>query len=189
MSGAQRTGDARERILETAYALFAQHGIRAVGIDRIVAESRVAKMTLYHHFPSKERLVLAFLELREQRWTRDWLEREIDRRVETGRHPLLAIFDAFEEWFADPGFEGCPFLNTLLEIHDRDDPIRRACVVHLETIRGLCRRHAVRSGAADPDRTASSVQMLTFGAIFSASRGDRDAAARARELAAALVEH
>src|SRR4030088_1959296 len=73
-------GSARDRILETAYRLFSRHGIQAVGIDTIVAESHVAKMTLYRYFPSKEDLVLAFLDLRQQRWTHEWLEAGVERR-------------------------------------------------------------------------------------------------------------
>src|SRR5919106_6239860 len=86
---------ARERILETAYRLFSRHGVRAVGVDRIVASSGVAKMSLYRHFRSKEELVLAFLQEREQRWTRDWLHAEASRRGETGADRMLAIFDVF----------------------------------------------------------------------------------------------
>ena len=64
---------ARTRILDTAYELFSHNGLRAVGIERIIDESGVAKKTLYRHFPSKVDLILAFLDAREQRWTRDWL--------------------------------------------------------------------------------------------------------------------
>ena len=68
---------ARDRIVDTAYDLFSRHGIRAVGVDRIVAESGVAKMSLYRHFPSKDDLVLAFLQERERRWTNEWLRAEV----------------------------------------------------------------------------------------------------------------
>jgi AcrR family transcriptional regulator len=96
-TGAQ--GSARDRILQTAYHLFSRHGIRAVEIDTIVAESHVAKMTLYRYFPSKEDLVLAFLDLRRQRWTHEWLEAGIERRAATPRERLLSVFDLLDEWF------------------------------------------------------------------------------------------
>ena len=67
--------DGRDRILETAYELFSRHGTRAVGVDRIVAEAGTAKMTLYRNFASKDDLIVAFLDAREQRWMRDWLHR------------------------------------------------------------------------------------------------------------------
>src|SRR5260221_4386148 len=90
--------NARERILEAAYELFSRQGIRAVGIDAIVEQSGVARMTLYRHFASKDALVLAFLERREQRWTKDWLQRAVERRASDPRERLLAIFDVFDAW-------------------------------------------------------------------------------------------
>ena len=75
-------------------------------------------MTLYRHFASKDALVLAFLERREQRWTKDWLQAEVERRATEPGERLLAIFDVFDEWFHRPDFEGCSFVNVLLEISD-----------------------------------------------------------------------
>ena len=88
---------ARERILEAAYELFSRQGIRAVGIDSIVESSGVARMTLYRHFASKDALVLAFLERREERWIKDWLQREVELRAVDPGDRLLAIFDIFDE--------------------------------------------------------------------------------------------
>src|SRR5262245_52676294 len=107
-------GEARERILTAAYELFAQEGIRAVGLDDVVARAGVAPMTLHRHFASKDDLVLAFLERREQLWTKDWLEAEVKRRASEPDEQLLAIFDVFDEWFRQDDFEGCSFINVLL---------------------------------------------------------------------------
>jgi len=89
MTAGERSGpgreSGRERVLETAYRLFSQHGTRAVGVDRIIAESGVAKMTLYRNFASKDDLILAFLELREERWTRAWLQDTVRERAATHR--------------------------------------------------------------------------------------------------------
>src|SRR4029077_15652150 len=74
--------DARERIMVVAYDLFCKHGIRAVGVDTIIEQADVAKMTLYRHFGSKDELVLAVLDRREHLWTRDWLQAEVMRRAE-----------------------------------------------------------------------------------------------------------
>src|SRR6185295_8231158 len=87
---------ARERILETAYELFSRHGTRAVGVDRIIAECGIAKMTLYRNFASKDELILAFLQRRDELWTRAWLQAEAQRRGVTPAQRLLAIFDTFE---------------------------------------------------------------------------------------------
>jgi AcrR family transcriptional regulator len=180
-------GGARGRILETAYHLFSRHGIHAVGIDTIVAEAQVAKMTLYRHFPSKEALVLAFLELREQRWTRGWLQREVEERASVPAERLLRIFEVLEEWFCRRDYEGCAFIKTLMETHDEDGAVRRAVVGHLATIRALIAGYAVEAGLADPDGAAAQLHSLMMGAIVSASQGDRHAGARSRALAMLVV--
>src|SRR5437660_6358582 len=91
----RRDGAARERILDACYELFSHRGIRAVGVDEVVARSGVAKATLYRHFPSKDDLIIAFLDLREQRWTRNFVEAEVLRRAEEPEQRLLAIFDIY----------------------------------------------------------------------------------------------
>src|SRR4030088_3228618 len=105
-----------DRILETAHELFSRRGIRDVGIDEIIERAGVAKATLYRHFASKDDLVVAFLKHREQCWTVDFIEAEARRRGATPEEQLLAIFDAFDEWFRREDFEGCSFINTLLEM-------------------------------------------------------------------------
>jgi AcrR family transcriptional regulator len=102
---------ARDRILQTAHDLFYSEGVRATGIDRIIAESGVAKLTFYRHFPSKNDLVLAFLDYRHQRWMA-WFHESLARH---GGTPL-ALVQAMAEWFASPGFRGCAFLNTSGEL-------------------------------------------------------------------------
>jgi AcrR family transcriptional regulator len=179
---------ARERILETAYDLFSRHGVRAVGVDRIIATSGVAKMSLYRHFRSKEALVLAFLQEREQRWTLDWLNAEASRRGENGAERLLAIFDVFDEWFCKPDFEGCSFINVLLEFDEPGHPLRTATTAHLATIRGLVCDFAEDAGVADPDAVAHQWHILMKGSIVAAGEGDALAARRARELGELLLE-
>jgi len=181
-------GSARDRILETAYRLFSRYGIQAVGIDTIVAESHVAKMTLYRYFPSKEDLVLAFLDLRQQRWTHDWLEAGIERRAATPRERLLSVFDLLDEWFRRSDFEGCSFISALLEIDDKDSRIHRATIRHLDEIRAILERLAEQAGYSDRDATAQELQILMMGAIVSARRGDLNAAVRARRLAHMLLD-
>jgi AcrR family transcriptional regulator len=106
---------ARERILVTAHALFYRDGIRATGVDRLIAESGVAKLTFYRHFPSKDDLVRAFLDYRHERWMA-WLVDALGRhgaRPGGGLAPLVA---ALAEWFADPAFRGCAFINAVAEV-------------------------------------------------------------------------
>jgi AcrR family transcriptional regulator len=179
--------DARERILEAAYDLFSRNGIRAVGIDAIIEQSGVARMTLYRHFGSKDALVLEFLQRREQRWTEDWLHAEIERRADDPVDRLLAIFDVFDDWFQRDDFEGCSFINVLLEIGDRDSDLHRASADHLANIRAIVRETAAQAGAEDPDAVAHKLHILMKGSIVAAGEGDRRAARRGQEIAALVL--
>jgi AcrR family transcriptional regulator len=179
---------ARERILRTAYELFCRHGIGAIGIDRIIAEAGVAKMTLYRHFRSKEELVLAVLDLREELWTRRWLGQVIEQRGQTADERLLVIFDALDEWFRREDYEGCLFTNALLEVHDPTNAVGSAAVEKRENIRVILRDLSEQARVRDPDRFAYQWQMLMTGAIVIAMQGDKEAAPHAREAAARLLE-
>src|SRR5919204_607468 len=143
---------ARERILDSAYDLFSRRGIRAVGVDEVIRRAAVAKATLYRHFRSKDELVLAFLQQREQLWTKDWVETEARRRGETPEEQLLAIFDLFDEWFRNEDFEGCSFINVLLETNDRGHPVGRASAAYLENIRAVLRRLAEEADLREPEQ-------------------------------------
>lgn len=110
---------ARERILLTAHDLFYADGIRATGIDRVIAASGVTKVTFYRHFPSKDDLVRAFLDHRHARWMA-WFVDALGRR---GAHEragdagaLLLLADVMAEWFAEPAFRGCAFINSVAEV-------------------------------------------------------------------------
>jgi AcrR family transcriptional regulator len=186
-SAATAVPDARERILDAAYELFSRNGIRAVGIDAIIQRSGVARMSLYRHFGSKDALVLAFLERREERWTKDWLQREVQGRASDPADRLLAIFDVFDAWFQRDDFEGCSFINVLLEIADPESELHRASADYLARIRAFVRQLAAEAGAADPEGLAHKWHILMKGSIVAAGEGDRDAARRAREVAALVL--
>jgi len=181
-------GSARERVLHVAYDLFCRHGVQAIGVDRIVAEAGVAKMTLYKHFRSKDDLIVAALDRREELWTYGWLEQEIERRTDTPTERLLAIFDLFDEWFRREDYEGCLFNNCLLEIHDPASLIRVAAVQKRANIRSFLQRLAEEGGARFPETLARDVQLLMTGAIVAADEGDVDAAQRASRIAALVIE-
>jgi AcrR family transcriptional regulator len=168
--------------------LFSKDGVRAVGVDAIIAQAGTAKMTLYRNFPSKNDLIIDFLQRRERLWTREWLEAESRRRGATPREQLLAIFDVFAEWFARSDFEGCSFLTTMIEVSDEKDPIRRAAVRHLANIRGYLERLAAEAGIADTDSFARKWHILMKGSIMAAHEGDTEAASRAREVGELLLK-
>jgi AcrR family transcriptional regulator len=112
---------ARDRILDTAHDLFYRDGIRATGVDRLIAASGVTKVTFYRHFPSKDDLVRAFLDIRHTRWMA-WFVDALGRRgaaaVPADGSGLLLLADALQEWCDTPSFRGCAFINTVVEIAD-----------------------------------------------------------------------
>jgi AcrR family transcriptional regulator len=183
----EQSRNGRERVLDAAYDLFSRGGVRAIGVDTITAEANVAKMTLYRNFASKSDLALAFLALREERWTVGWVQGEVLRRASTPAGQLLAIFEIFSEWFAREDFEGCAFVTSLLEFEDRGDPVRQACVEHLANIRSFVCDLATAAGVADPQRFAAQWHILMKGSIVAAHEGDRDAALAAREMGELLL--
>jgi len=177
----------RERLSRAAYELFSREGTRSVGVDAVIARAGTAKMTLYRNFPSKDDLILDFLRRREQLWTLGWLEAESQRRGETPRDQLLAIFDVFSEWFNQPDFEGCSFLTTMIEVNERDHPVHQEAVVHLANIRSYIERLAAEAGIRDTDSFARKWHILMKGSIMAAHEGDAAAAKRARELGELLL--
>jgi AcrR family transcriptional regulator len=179
--------DRKKQIREVATELFARHGVRAVGIDEVIRRAQVAKATLYRHFASKDELVLAFLQQREQLWTRDWVEAEARRRGATAEEHLLAIFDLFDEWFQRVDFEGCSFINVLLEMNDRTTRIGGASAVHLATIRSIIRQLATEASLRDPEQFSHSWHILMKGSIVAAGEGDSEAARRAQAMGRLLI--
>src|SRR4029077_20053357 len=178
---------ARERILDAAYELFSRRGIQAVGVNEVIERAGVATATLYRHFPSKDELVLAFLQLREQRWTRDFVEAGAMGRSADPEERLLAIFDVFDEWFHRDDFEACSFINVLLEMGPQH-PAGGASVEHLDHIRSIVRRFADEAGLHDTESFARSWHILMKGSIVSAAEGDVEAAERGKAMARTLID-
>lgn len=179
---------ARERLLATAYDLFAHRGIRAVGVDEIVATSNVAKATFYKHFHTKDDLVLAFLARRDQMWTHGVVEEGARSRSDQPEGQLLAIFDVYDDWFSRPEeFEACSFVNVMLEMGPQH-ALGQAAVSYLGGIRSVVRRLASEAGLREPEEFAHSWHILMKGSIVSAAEGDRKAAKRAQTMARSLIE-
>jgi AcrR family transcriptional regulator len=178
---------ARERILDAAYELFSRRGIQAVGVNEVIEHAGVATATLYRHFPSKEKLVLAFLDLREQRWTKDLIEAGAIRRGSNPEERLLAIFDVLDEWFHRDDFEAGSFIKVLLELGP-EHPAGGASVLHLEQIRAIVRRLAKEAGLRKTDSFARSWHILMEGSIVVAAEGDAQAARRGKSMARQLIE-
>ena len=187
MGRTRETSEARQRILETADRLFYREGVRAVGIDRIIAEAGVAKMTLYAHFPSKDDLILAVLKHREEA-SLEFFRSAMERHGRKAKTPLRAFFAALKEWFETPGFRGCAFQNAAVELADPAHPgtgfVRGNKERFGEFLRGLVEEAVGKSAA----KVAPAVALLVEGAIVTAViQGTPDAADVARDAALKLV--
>ena len=177
----------RDHLIDTALTLFNREGYRATGIDRILAEAGVAKMTLYNHFRSKDELILAALRRRDERF-RNGFMRAVERRAKAPRQRLLACFDALGDWFEEASFHGCMFINAAAEYGQEDDPVHQACGEHKRLVRGYLTALAKEAGAGDPAALADQLMLLLEGAIVMRHvAGDRQAAVKAKTAGETLV--
>jgi AcrR family transcriptional regulator len=163
----QETSAARQRILETADRLFYQHGIRAVGIDRIIAEADVAKMSLYKHFPSKDDLILAVLEHREEA-VREFFRTAIARHRKRSQDALRALFAALKDWFESPGFRGCAFQNAMVELADPHHPGSDFVRAHKQRFQAFLAGLIEESLGKAAAKVAPAMGLLVEGAIITA---------------------
>ncbi len=165
-------GEAREKILETACRLFYESGLHATGIDTIVAQSGVTKMTLYKHFASKQELILAVLQRRDEEW-RCWFQQAVEARAEQPAERLLALFDALKSWFEQEDFKGCAFLKAAAEYPDPSHPIHRIVVEHIRRVGDYVVGLTTQACARNPAALADALNLLIMGAIAIAFAGDQ----------------
>jgi AcrR family transcriptional regulator len=174
----------RDQILDSAAELFYRDGVRSVSVDRIAAESGVAKMTVYYHFRSKEHLIAAWLHRRDQEWMR-WLEGAVERR---GGNPVLGVFDALHEWFETPDFRGCAFINVHAELGWSSPAAAEIVAAHKRSLTEYLARLVRDDGADEPEALARRLLLLVDGAIVTASiQRDPGVADDARQAAAAII--
>ena len=172
-----------ERILKVADKLFYQDGIRAVGVDRLIADSGVAKASFYRAFPSKDDLVAAWLDKRDQQW-RAWLQATVDQLAPRAQDKPLAVFDALDTRFRLSTFRGCAFINTITELARLDHPGAHAARRHKELVKTLLASLLKDAGYKNFESLAVIFLQLIDGAIVTAVReGKPDAALRAKQLA------
>jgi AcrR family transcriptional regulator len=177
----------RQHIVETAYVLFKRVGFHATGIDRIIAEAEVAKMTMYRHFPNKDGLIVEVLDWRAARF-----ERQLDRLTEAATTPeqkIATIFDWYAHWFDSADFHGCLFQHALAEFGDSEHPVFKAVTRQKD---GLKRRIEeilkVTMPVAQAESIASVLFMLIEGATILAQMGQgKTAIENAREAAERIL--
>lgn len=184
----EKQSDRRDVLIDTALRLFYRDGYHATGIDKILAEAGVAKMTLYKYFKTKDELILAALRRRDENF-RTQVAHAIERRNQSPRASLLMLFDILETWFADPEFSGCMFINAAAEYARPDDSIHLAAAEHKRLFADYVCGLATAAGARDPATLTSQLMLLWEGAITTAHVcGPGQAAQQARAVAEMLVD-
>jgi AcrR family transcriptional regulator len=163
---ASGSAEVRNKILETASALFYQRGVRAVGVDLVVAEAGVAKTSLYRHFGTKDDLVAAFLSHEDEDFWGTW-----DRMAKIHQDDARAELEAHLEWIGErvgrPNYRGCPQINVAAEFPEADHPARKVAAEHKRKMRRRLKGIASRLGAARPDDLAGQLSVLVNGAFVS----------------------
>ena len=182
-----KKADARARLIETAERLFYAEGIRTVGIDRIIAEAEVAKMTLYNHFASKDDLILAVLQYREEQ-VNEMFTKSIERYSSKGMSRLEGFFAALKKWLSSREFRGCSFINATVELADANHAASKFSAAHKERITELLRELIVEAAGDTAAQVTDAVSLLVEGAIICAViQGSSHPADVAKEATLALI--
>ena len=178
----------REHLIDIARRLFYRDGFHNTGIDAIIAEAGVAKMTLYKHFKSKEELILACLHRQDEEF-RNGLMQRVEKQTREPRERLLAIYTIIASEISSKDFCGCLFINAAAEYGELDSPIHQAAIQH----KHLCHQYIVKlatdAGAGDPAELACQLCLLLEGSIVSAQVTGECSTSSARNAAELLIDH
>ena len=178
---------ARDRILAAASELFYREGVQNVGIDRIIAESGVAKMSLYNHFKSKDALIAAWLQQEDESW-RIWFREAVERLATQPEGRVLAVFDALEECFSRPDFRGCAFLNSAVELVNPDHPGYQISLDHQQATFEYILSLVKAANLPDPEQLTRQLIILIQGeTVVAMMQANSRAALTAKRAAATLI--
>ena len=179
---------ARERILEAASELFYQEGTQNVGIDRIIAESGVAKMSLYNNFKSKDDLIAAYLDKRGAEWEA-FLAAKLTNVEAEPQEKMLLIFDILAKWAAKPEFRGCAFINSSVELANPEHPGFQIAVHHKKVTLDCLKNLATEAELSNPEAIAEQLMILVEGSIVMAMmQGTPAPMKQAKQAAKILLE-
>ena len=186
--------DKREQLVSVAFDLFYRYGVHATGINRVIAESGVAKKTLYNYFASKEELIAATVDYRDRQFF-NWIEKRILEASE-GRDRLYAMFDALDDWFNERDkqvypFHGCYFINVSAEFSDAHHPIHQQCASHKKAMLDLIRKYTSKifSDEKTVVETSEAIAILKEGTIVQAHvMGDLQSAIKAKAVIEILLD-
>lgn len=154
----------RERLIETAFNLFAEHGFHSIGLDRIVRDVGVTKTTFYNHFPSKDDLAVEVLRRRDEWEQQSFAEALAATGGPTAAGQLHALFDVLETWFEDQKFRRCIFISAVAEYPWEAHPVHQIAVAHKDGVERGLRQLAEQAGAHSPGRLAAELTLLIEGA-------------------------
>lgn len=186
-SAGAATDPARGRILDAATRLFYYHGINNTGVDKIIADANVAKMSLYRNFGSKDQLIVECLNRLDVRY-HDWFVAQVENRTSDPREKLLSAFDVLHEWINSRHFRGCAFINATVELADPQHPARQPVLAHKRRNRCYIQRLAQACDVPDPAAFARQIMLLIEGAMVTALvQDDLGAAQDAKRAAGALL--
>ncbi|MFM1652250.1 TetR/AcrR family transcriptional regulator [Brevibacillus sp. B_LB10_24] len=156
---------ARERILQVASDLFYQEGVRAVGIDRVIEESGVAKASFYRNFPSKDDLIVQYLEEREGLSLKR-MEEAAQRHPDSPKRQLLAMLESLAERMNQPEYRGCPFMNVVVEFPDSDHPGHQKAIQSRQELWEKIEEVTRKCGAKNPRELTAQLRILCSGALM-----------------------
>jgi len=177
----------RDELVQKALKAFYRNGFNATGMDMLAAETGISKTSMYKHFRTKEDLILAVLRLRDENF-RNWLYRRMEELADNPKEQLLAMFDALEEWFSEPGFQGCMFIKASSEYQDVSHPIHRQSADHKRMLEAHVTDLANKAELTNPGALARQLLLLKEGAIVTAHlRVTKNPAQDARAAAGTLL--
>lgn len=154
----------REQLIQAALELFAQRGYHATGIDAISEKASVTKKTLYHHFRSKEELILAALRHYDERFRNDFM-RSVEAKTDSPSGRMLAVFDVVEDWFNEKNFSGCLFVGAMGEYQEEDAPIRHICQESKKLLQSYIKNLIEKAELENADQLSQQFLLLIEGAI------------------------